>query len=67
MARTAGKVKEVEKVWLNNKEAASYLGCSERFLRDLKDTGEISFAKYKNTIWYNLESIERFLNRHKVI
>lgn len=32
-------VNEVSKRWLNNHEAEKYLGCKERFLRNLRQTG----------------------------
>lgn len=62
-----GKVQPVEKIWLSREETTAFLGCTERFLRDLKDSGEISYSKYKGTIWYNLDSLKRFLNRHKIV
>ena len=67
MARSVGKVQSVDKVWLSKEEAMAYLGCTERFLRTLKDKAEISFSKYGRTIWYDLRSIERFMNRNKVV
>ena len=39
-------VSEVEKApkrWLNNIEAEKYLGCKERFLRNLRSTGQLRF------------------------
>ena len=67
MPRTTGKVQPVEKVWLSKDEAMAYLGCSRDFLRTLRDSAEISFVKFKNFIWYDLKSIERFMNRNKVV
>lgn len=67
MPRTTGKVQSVDKVWLSREEAKAYLGCSDDFLRSLRDGAEISFAKFRNFVWYDLRSIERFLNRNKII
>lgn len=62
------KVEPVEKKWLNKDEAMKYLGCSETFLRRLRDTASISFARYGNKMyWYDLASIDRFLQRNKVV
>ena len=59
-----GKVESVQKLWLNKDEAMAYLGCSVDYLRN---NAQVSFAKDGKMIWYNLESINRFLNRMKVI
>lgn len=67
MARTVGKVKEVKKVWLGSEDAKAYLGCTDRFLRTLREKAEVSYSKYGKTIWYSLESINRFLSRNRVI
>lgn len=67
-AKTCGKIEPVPKKWLSMKEAMAYLGCSEDFLRSLKDKAEIRFAQYgSKMIWYELQSIERFLERNRVI
>ena len=62
-----GKIEPVPKIWLNKGEAMAYLGCSPDYLEKLRITAEVSFAKDGKMIWYNLESINRFLNRKKVI
>lgn len=62
-----GKVESVQKLWLNKDEAMSYLGCSVDYLDKLRNNAQVSFAKDGKMIWYNLESINRFLNRMKVI
>lgn len=65
--KTIGKVQPIEKVWLSKDEAKAYLGCSDRYLRTLKEKAQISFSKYGNTIWYDKRSIERFIQRNKVV
>ena len=70
MARgiVTGKVEPVTKKWLSREEAMKYLGCSEKFLRTLRDKALVSFARYGNKMyWYELSSIERFLKNNKVI
>ena len=67
MPRNTGKVQPVQKVWLSKDESMAYLGCSDDFLLSLRNNAEISFARYRNTIWYDLQSIERFMKRNKVI
>lgn len=65
--KTTGKVQPIEKVWLSKDETMAYLGCSDRYLRTLKEKAQISFSKYGNTIWYDKKSIERFILRNKVV
>lgn len=69
MARgiTTGKVEEIKKIWLSKDEAMAYLGCSDKFLQNLRNKAEVKFAKYGKMIWYDLKSIERFVNRNKII
>ena len=63
-----GKVEPVQKVWLNKKEAMAYLGCKEDFLRKLRENAEIKFSQYGGkTVWYELQSINRFIERHRVL
>ncbi|MBC5632075.1 helix-turn-helix domain-containing protein [Parabacteroides hominis] len=69
MARglTISKVESVEKLVMSEDEAIKYLGCSKRFMRTLREKAEISFSKYGKTFFYEVKSINRFLNRHKVV
>lgn len=62
-----GKVEPVQKKWLSPHEAMAYLGCSQDYLEKLRNSAEISFSQKGRMIWYNLESIDRFLNRNKVV
>ena len=63
-----GKVEPVQKIWLSAKEAMAYLGCSVGLESKLRNNAEISFSKYNNrTIWYDLKSIERFIERNRVV
>lgn len=67
MSRSVGKVQNVDKVWLSKDEAMAYLGCSDKFLVTLREKAQVVFAKYGKMIWYDLRSIERFINRNKVV
>ena len=35
--RKTGKVEPIQKIWLSKTEAIAYLGCSEDFLRSLRE------------------------------
>lgn len=64
--KKTGQVVTVEKTWLSKEEAKKYLGCSERFLQTLRENALVTFKKYGNKMyWYELASIERFLNYKK--
>lgn len=66
--RSVGKVEPVAKLWLSAKEAMAYLGCGEKLLEKLRNNAEISFSKYdRRTIWYELRSIERFIEKNRVV
>lgn len=66
--KSVGKVEPVNKLWLSAKEAMAYLGCSDKLLEKLRDNAEISFSQYnKRIIWYDLKSIERFIERNRVV
>lgn len=65
--RIVGKVEPVKKTWLSKDEAMGYLGCSEDYLRTLRENAELTFARHKNMIWYELKSLDRYLARHIVI
>lgn len=66
--RSVGKVEPVAKLWLSAKEAMAYLGCSDKLLEKLRNNAEISFSQYnKRTIWYELRSLDRFIERNRVV
>lgn len=66
--KKVGKVEPVQKTWLSAKEAMAYLGYSEKLLEKLRNNAEISFSQYnKRVIWYELRSLERFIERNRVV
>lgn len=63
-----GKIEPVQKKWLSASEAKSYLDCSDNFLQKLRDNALISFSRFgRNMFWYELASIEKFLQKNKVV
>ncbi len=66
--KKVGKVEPVQKTWLSAKEAMDFLGCGIDFLRDIRNSAEVSFAQYGNKmIWYELRSLERFIEKNRVV
>lgn len=64
---TIGKVEALTKRWLSTEEAQAYLGCSDKFLKTLRDEGKIAFSRYRNFIIYDVISLDRFVKRNTVI
>ncbi len=62
-----GKVKEVDKVYFSNKEAAAYLGVTIEFLKTLRENALISFYKVRNTVFYKKTELDRMIERNKII
>lgn len=62
-----GKVQPVFKTWLNREETLAYLGCADDYLRRIRDSGQISFAKDGKMVWYNVFSLMKYIEKHKVI
>lgn len=68
MIRQTGKVEPIPKRWLSKVEAMAYLGCSEDFLTKLRNEALVSFSQFgSKMIWYDLQSLERFILKYKVI
>ena len=63
-----GKIEPVQKKWLSPEEAKTYLGCSDKFLQKLRDNALISFSRFgRNMFWFEIASIDRFLQKNKVV
>lgn len=62
-----GKVVEIQKTWLSAREAKAYLDCSDEVLKGLRDDAQVSFSRIGSKIYYNLNSIDKLLNKNKVI
>ena len=66
LSRKALPIRELEKVWLSNNEACALLDCSRDFLEDLRDNAEVAWAKIAGKCYYELASINRMFDRHRV-
>lgn len=65
--KTIGKVETITKRWLSKNEAKSYIGCSDDFLRTLRENALVSFSQFGKMIWYDLSSIDKFIQNNKVV
>lgn len=62
-----GKITQVEKLFLTNKEAQAYLGVSPDFLKDLRSNARISYSKVGKMIWYEKKDLDNLVRKAKVI
>lgn len=66
-ARKIAEIIRIEKKWLSSSEVKRYLDCSDNFLQKLREEAQISFSRFGGKFWYELESIEKFIQKHKVV
>lgn len=67
VGRAYGKVVEVQKIWLSKSEAMAYLDCSSDYLEKLRNSAQVCFAQIDKKYYYELRSINRFIEKHRVI
>lgn len=61
-------IESIPKKVLSTREACAYLDCSNEFLEELRNNALVSFSRYKrNKFWYDLASLDRFIEKHKII
>lgn len=62
-------VEPVQKKWLSSREACRYLDCSDEYLKFLRDNALIGFSQPEggNKRWYDIASIDKFLQKNRVI
>lgn len=60
-------IRELEKVWITNDEACRLLDCKRSFLEKLREANEIAWAKIAGKCYYELASIHRMFERHRVV
>lgn len=41
----SGKVQPVNKIWLSREDTRAFLGCSDDYLRKVKESGQVSFCR----------------------
>ena len=65
--RTYGKVIPVNPVWIGKEDAMRLLACSESYLKRLRLSGKINYAQDGRMTWYEVLSINRYINSLRVI
>lgn len=60
-------VDKIQKRWLNSSEAEKYLGCKERFLRNLRSTGQLRFYKIGGHVLYDVNDLDKLVLKNKVV
>ena len=66
--RNIGKVLGVEKIWLNKKEAAAYLGVSERYVEtNINTNPQIDIYRISERVFlYSKSSIDKMVLKSKI-
>jgi DNA binding domain, excisionase family len=64
---TIFNIEKTPKRWLNTAEAGKYLGCKERFLRNLRSTGQLHFYKIGGHVLYDIADLDKLVIKNKVI
>ena len=52
--------------WLTTDDVMEMLQCSRRHVQYLRDSGQLPYSQNNRTIRYNVEDVEKYLNRGKV-
>lgn len=61
------KNEELKKKWVTTRELMVYLGVSEEYIKDLRDTASIPFYKLRRKVFYKLSEIDRLIENGKVV
>lgn len=67
MRKQIGKVQPIQKTWLSARETRAYLDCSDDFLQNLRDEAKVSFSRVRGKFYYELRSLERLIEKNKVV
>jgi len=57
---------DTNRLWLSNKEAASYLGVSKDWLKDRRNDGKLHYSVVGNTIFYIKKEIDDLIREGAV-
>lgn len=63
----SGKVQPVNKIWPSREEGMAFLGCADDCLRKVRESGQVSFCRDGRMVWHNVNSLQRYIGKHKVI
>lgn len=66
-AKKVMEIARIEKKWLSSSETKRYLDCSDNYLQKLREEAQVSFSRYGGKFWYELSSIDRFIQKHRVV
>lgn len=70
MKKSIGKVVEVHKTWLSQKEAADFMGMSSKnYWERLRNDALVTFSRIpgSNQYHYELRSLERLLEKNVIV
>jgi len=59
-------IKEIEKIWLSQKEAAEYLGMGQTYVVSLRKNGIIPYSRIGNSVFFKKTDIDAVLESNMV-
>lgn len=62
-----GTVIPVQPLWVGKDDAMRLLACGENYLDKLRNEAKIGFAQYGNKIWYEVRSLNNFIEKHRIV
>jgi excisionase family DNA binding protein len=60
------RITPIDKTWLSNREAASYIGMSADYLKDLRADGILRFYKVRGAIFYRKADVDRLIEKGRI-
>ena len=61
-------LKEVDQEFLTNKTILAYLGgVSKEYIKDLRESGVLSYYKVRNTIFYKVSDVRKMVEKNRII
>lgn len=65
--RQCGVIVPVEPVWVGKEDAMRLLSCGENYLNQLRYDAKIGFAQEGKKIWYEVKSLNRYIEKHRIV
>lgn len=61
-------LKEVDQEFLTDKTILAYLGgVSKEYIKDLRESGVLTYYKVRNTIFYKVSDVRKMVEKNRII
>jgi len=62
-----GKIEPIQKVWLSKKEAAAYLGVTERYMDEINKRPDIDLYRLSNKCFlYSKDNLDSMIRKSRI-